>query len=84
MSSVSTSSIAPPQVNRPGLAAVRVSRFKRLSASLKERWDRGSVGMTANHTLQRTGDHRGRTARACMFARAGAEWASSPAAELGR
>ena len=37
--------------------------------------------MTANHSLQRTIEHRGRTARACMFARAGAEGGSCLAAE---
>ena len=30
--------------------------------------------MTANNALQRTSEHRGRTVRACMCARAGAEW----------
>ena len=40
--------------------------------------------MTANNALQRTGGHRGRTVRACMCARAGAEQALGLAAELGR
>jgi hypothetical protein len=37
-----------------------------------------------NNALQRTGKHRGRTVRACMCARAGAELASCMAAELDR
>jgi hypothetical protein len=40
--------------------------------------------MMANKSLQRTNRHRGRTARACMCARAGVEWAWCLAAELGR
>ena len=40
--------------------------------------------MTANNVLQRTRERRGRTVRAYMCARAGAEWASCPAAEFDR
>ena len=40
--------------------------------------------MMPNHALQRTGEHKGRTVRACMCARAGAEWVVCLAAELDR
>jgi hypothetical protein len=43
-----------------------------------------SSNMLANQSLQRTGDHRGCTVRAWMYARAGAEQAPSQAAELNR
>ena len=40
--------------------------------------------MTANNTLERTEDHRGRTVLAIDCVLAGAEAASWPAAQLGR
>jgi hypothetical protein len=38
----------------------------------------------SNQSLQRTTEHRGRTVRASMYARAGAEWIPYQAAELNR
>ncbi len=40
--------------------------------------------MRPNNALQRTSEHRGRPVLAMDGALAGAEWASCPAAELGR